>query len=136
MAGACWLDVADFHRQSIDKVLTSFPRALTMFTKPSKHPSTAMDTLGQRLRELRERERLTVRQFADRIQKTPGYVSRIETRGEIPSPELLCAIADVYGIKAEELLELAKHCYLGRTQREIEAKNVSALALYRKENKK
>jgi transcriptional regulator with XRE-family HTH domain len=63
-------------------------------------------------------------------------VSRIETRGEIPSPELLCAIADAYGIKAEELLELAKECYLGRAEREIEAKNLSALALYRKETRK
>ena len=63
-------------------------------------------------------------------------MSRMETRGEIPSPELLCAIADFFGIKAEELLELAKRCYLGRAEQEIEVKNLSALALYRKEKKK
>ena len=94
-----------------------------------------MDTLGRRLRELREQRRLTVRQFADQIKKTPGYVSRIEARGEIPSPELLCAIANVYGVAPEELLDLAKQCYLDRTEREVDEKNLSALALYRKEKK-
>jgi transcriptional regulator with XRE-family HTH domain len=106
-----------------------------MFTKLGKHLGMAMDILGQRLRELREQRGLTVRQFADRIKKTPGYVSRIEARGEIPSPELLCEIAGVYDIAPEELLRLAKQCYLHRTEREVEAKNVSALALYRKERK-
>jgi transcriptional regulator with XRE-family HTH domain len=94
-----------------------------------------MDNLGRRLRELREQRRLTVRQFADQIKKTPGYVSRIEARGEIPSPELLCAIASVYGVAPEELLDLAKQCYLDRTEREVDEKNLSALALYRKEKK-
>jgi transcriptional regulator with XRE-family HTH domain len=92
-----------------------------------------MDSLGRRLRELREQQGLTVRQFAERIKKTPGYVSRIEARGEIPSPKLLCAIADAYGVEAEELLDLAKRCYLERTEREVEAKN--ALVLHRRERK-
>jgi transcriptional regulator with XRE-family HTH domain len=94
-----------------------------------------MDTLGRQLRELREQRGLTVRQFADRIKKTPGYVSRIEARGEIPSPELLCEIAGVYGVAPEKLLDLAKQCYLDRMEREVDVKNVSALALYRKERK-
>ena len=94
-----------------------------------------METLGQYLRRLREQNGLTVRQFAGCIKKTPGYVSRIETRGEIPSPELLCAIADVYHVAPEDLLDLSKQCYLGRIEREIEAKNMSALALCRKEKK-
>jgi len=94
-----------------------------------------MDTLGQRIRELREKRNWTVRQFADRIEKTPGYVSRIEARGEIPSPELICEIAEVYRVAPEELLNLAKQCYLERTEREVETKNSSALALYRKEKK-
>jgi transcriptional regulator with XRE-family HTH domain len=94
-----------------------------------------MDTLGRRLRELREKQGFTVRQFAGRIKKTPGYVSRIEVRGDIPSPELLCEIAGVYHISPKELLDLAKQCYLKRTECELEAKNSSALALYRREKK-
>jgi transcriptional regulator with XRE-family HTH domain len=94
-----------------------------------------MNQLGKRLRKLREDREFTVRQFADLINKTAGYISRIEARGEIPSPELLCVIADVYRIAPEELLELAKQCYLERTKREMDAKNSSALTLYRKGKK-
>jgi transcriptional regulator with XRE-family HTH domain len=94
-----------------------------------------MANLGQRLRELRQEKGLTVREFADRIKKTPGYVSRIEARGEIPSPELLCVIAGIYRVAPEELLGVAKQCYLERTEREVEERNMSALALYRKEKK-
>ncbi len=94
-----------------------------------------MNALGQRLRELREQAGLKVRDFAERIEKTPGYVSRIETRDEIPAPELLCKIADVYGVEASELLNLAKQCHLDRVEREIEAKNLSVLSLYRKEKR-
>jgi transcriptional regulator with XRE-family HTH domain len=94
-----------------------------------------MDILGPRLRELREQQGLSVREFAKRIKRTPGYVSRIEARGEIPSPNLLCEIADIHGIAPEELLNLAKQCYLERAERGLEAKNSSALSLYRREKK-
>jgi transcriptional regulator with XRE-family HTH domain len=94
-----------------------------------------MGILGQRLRELRDQRGLTVRELAEHIEKTPGYVSRIEARGEIPSPELLCVIADLYKIAPEELLNLAKQCYLERTERDVDAKNESALALYRKQRR-
>ena len=106
-----------------------------MFTRYSKRMGAAMDSLGQRLRELRERRGLTVRQVAERIEKSPGYVSRIEVRGESPSPELLCVIADVYGVAPTKLLDLAKRCYLERTERDVEAKNRSALVLHRRQKK-
>jgi len=105
-----------------------------MFTKTSKRKSR-MHALGQRLRELRDQAGLTVRELAARIGKTPGYVSRIETREEIPNPELLCQIAGTYGMAPDELLELAKKCQLDRTERDIEARNQSALSLFRKEKK-
>lgn len=94
-----------------------------------------MNTLSQRLRDLREAHEFTVREFAARIGKSPGYVSRVEGRGEIPSAELLCVIADVYGIEPDELLGLAKQSQLERTERDIDAKHASILALYRKERK-
>ncbi|MCY2986997.1 MAG: helix-turn-helix transcriptional regulator [Planctomycetota bacterium] len=89
--------------------------------------------MSERLRQLREARRLTVREFAARIGKSPGYVSRVEGRGEIPSAELLCVIAGVYGIEPDELLGLAKQSQLERAERDIDAKHASALALYRKE---
>lgn len=94
-----------------------------------------MSVLSERLRQLREAHGLTVREFAARIGKTPGYVSRIEGRGEIPSGELLCVIADAYRIDPGELLGLAKQSQLERTERDIDAKHASILAMYRKERK-
>ena len=93
-----------------------------------------MDTLGQRLRELREQRGLTVRQFAERIRKHRATYRGLK-RGEIPSAELLCVIAGLYRIAPEGLLDLAKECYLARAERDVEAKNSSVLALYRREKK-
>ena len=88
--------------------------------------------LSEHLRELRERKGLTVRALADLIGKSPGYISRIEGRGEVPSPELLCKLAEVYGVGPEKLLELAKTSQLQRAEEDIDAKHASALALFRK----
>lgn len=91
-----------------------------------------MRSLGAKLRDLRVEGGHTVREFADFVGKSPGYISRIEGRGEIPSAELLCVIAEVYEIDAQELLELAKRNQLHRIEREIKSKQESALALHRK----
>ena len=74
------------------------------------------DHSRDRLRQLRSSQNLTVREFADRIGKSPGYASRIETRDEVPNAELLCSIAEIYGISPEELLSLAKDSQLTRTK--------------------
>lgn len=94
-----------------------------------------MGRLAEKLKELRTDKGYSVREFARKIEKSPGYVSQIEARGETPSAPLLCEIADIYGISAEELLELAKIDHLDRVQRQIESKQASALALHRKARK-
>jgi PTS system nitrogen regulatory IIA component len=91
-----------------------------------------MNPLSKKLRKLRDEAGLTVRALAEKIGKTPGYVSRIEGRGEIPSADLLCVIAVVYGVPPEELLDLAKKSQLERAADEIDAKQESALKLFRK----
>ena len=91
-----------------------------------------MTSLGQRMRELRTTKGLTVQEFALRIKKTAGYVSRIEARNEIPSAELLIVIAEVLGTKPEELFVLAKETQLGRVAEQIDAKQQDALVLFRK----
>lgn len=91
--------------------------------------------LSKRLKELREKKDLTVRKFAHLLDKTPGYISRVEGRGEIPSPELLCAMAKVLGVQPEELLELAKEGQLKRTEEDIDARQQEALTLFRKGKK-
>jgi transcriptional regulator with XRE-family HTH domain len=91
-----------------------------------------LNVLGQRIRELRDKRGLSVRQFAALLDKSPAYVSKVETRGEIPSAELLCAIADLLNADLEELLSLAKQSQLQRTAQDIDQRQASALALFRK----
>lgn len=87
--------------------------------------------VGKRLKERRCQRTLTVREVASRLKKTPGYISRVETRGEIPSPNLLCQFAEVLGLAPEDLLGLAKLDVLERTQVEVERKHTQALSLFR-----
>lgn len=94
-----------------------------------------MNSLGKRLRELRKGRGYTVREFAHLLNKSPGYVSRIEARGEIPSPELLCAIAEIYEIQPDALLELAKQMQLKRVEQDIAQRHSDALSLFRKGRK-
>lgn len=88
--------------------------------------------LKDRLKTLREDAGLSLREAASRLDKSPGYLSRIEGRGEVPTAELLCEMAGLYGADAEELLELAKRTSLEQTRVSIEAKQGEALRLYRK----
>lgn len=76
--------------------------------------------------------RLSVREFAAAIGKSPGYVSRIEVRGELPSPMLICEISEVLKLDAEELLTLAKASQLRKTEEQIKERHSSALSLFRK----
>lgn len=91
--------------------------------------------LGERLKELRMAAGLSVREAAAQIGKSAGYLSRLETRGEIPAPELILTIAEAYGADAGELLKAAKEDYLQRAEQEIDAKHQSALILFRKEKR-
>ena len=91
-----------------------------------------MNAFSERLRTLRVDAGLSVRGLAERIGKTPGYVSRIEARGEIPSPELICELARELGVRPEELLDLAKKSHLEKAAQTIEEKQRTALNLFRK----
>lgn len=92
-------------------------------------------TLGERLKELRNLAGLTVRDAAIGLGISPGYVSRVEVRGEIPSSEYLVRAAMLFEADAEELLTLSKSTQMERTEREIDEKNHSALILFRKEKR-
>lgn len=87
--------------------------------------------LGDRLKELRGDKGYSVRDVASRIDASPGYISRIEVRGEIPSAELLCTLADLYGVDPQHLLQLAKQTQLKNVERLIDQKHGAALTLYR-----
>lgn len=92
--------------------------------------------LKDRLKTLREQAGFTLRDAASKLNKSPGYISRIEGRGEIPSAELLCEMAELYRTDVEELMELAKKSQLDQTRIGIEEKHGNALRLYRKNKEK
>ncbi len=91
-----------------------------------------MGRLGKYIQSLRRKRDITVRALADAVGKTPGYLSRVETRDEIPSPELICSISDLLREKPEVLLDLAKLDVMQRTKEQIERKASEALSLYRR----
>jgi transcriptional regulator with XRE-family HTH domain len=88
--------------------------------------------LKRHLKDLREKAGLSVREAAARLEKSPGYLSRIEGRGEIPSAEFLCEMASLYGGDVDEVLELAKKARLKATEQQIVERQSEALRLFRK----
>jgi len=91
-----------------------------------------MSSFGILIKQSRENCGLTVRALADAIGKSPGYISRIEVRGEIPSVELVVELASALGGDAERSLECAKNDSMERATNEVETKYQDALALFRK----
>lgn len=91
-----------------------------------------MNSFGILIKQSRENRGLTVRALADAIGKSPGYISRIEVRGEIPSVELVVELATALGRDAERFLECAKNDAMERATNEVEIKYQDALALFRK----
>jgi transcriptional regulator with XRE-family HTH domain len=94
-----------------------------------------MSAVGKEIQRLRNEAGYSVRRLADLLGKSAGYISQIEARGEIPTPELLIEIACLFNVAPEPLFELAKQGHLERTDRELTERYKSALALYRKDKK-
>jgi len=91
-----------------------------------------MGRLGKHIRSLRQRRGITASWLAEVLGKTPGYLSRVERREEIPSAELLCCMSAILHEKPDVLLELAKSDLLRRTEEQIDRKASEALRLYRR----
>jgi transcriptional regulator with XRE-family HTH domain len=91
-----------------------------------------MGSFGILIKQSRENRGLTVRALADAIGKSPGYISRIEVRGEIPSVELVVELATALGGDAERFFVCEKNDSMERATNEIETKYQDALALFRK----
>jgi transcriptional regulator with XRE-family HTH domain len=91
-----------------------------------------MGKLANKVKANREQLGISVRELAVKLGVSPGYVSRVEIRNEIPSPEMICKIADALETKPEELLALAKDDVLNRTKEDLSQKHTEALRLYRR----
>jgi HTH-type transcriptional regulator, competence development regulator len=69
-------------------------------------------TLGQYLASIRRDRRMTLRQVEEATNKevSNAYLSQIENqRIQQPSPNVLHALAEIYGIDYGELMEMAGH---------------------------
>lgn len=89
-------------------------------------------TFGETIRQLRHKKEWSVSDLATRVAKSTPYVSRIETRGEIPSPSIILKLAEILGIRAERLFDAAKKEKSEELIKVTEKKYDDALALYRK----
>jgi len=75
--------------------------------------------LAKEIKRLRQEKGWTIKEFIERIMKfckpdetiSPTYITKIEVYGEIPSPKMICKIADVFKHNHKELLDLAKNAY-------------------------
>jgi transcriptional regulator with XRE-family HTH domain len=90
---------------------------------------------GLTIRENRQRNNLSVQNLADKLGTTPGYISKIEVRGEIPNPDMIFKLANIFGMDAETLIRAAKDDKKEQMCKSIEKKFDNAMALYRMEKK-
>lgn len=95
-----------------------------------------MSNFGRKLKKLRTESELSVRGFAAEIEKSAGYISRVEGRGEIPSIDFVIQVAKFFEVDAEELLELAKADQLKKAAQDIEQKHEATIQLFRKGKRK
>jgi transcriptional regulator with XRE-family HTH domain len=63
-----------------------------------------MKRFGEKLRILRQRERMTLRQLADMLGIHNSHVARIE-QGQKPSVELILKISHLFNISLDQLMK-------------------------------
>jgi transcriptional regulator with XRE-family HTH domain len=69
----------------------------------SLHVTDQMKTLGERIRELRDRQDLSVRDLAKKLEVSAAFLSDIELGRRHPSDEVLGRLASILGTRADEL---------------------------------
>lgn len=89
-------------------------------------------TLGDAIREMRDDAGYTLRGLASALVVSPGYLSRIEARGEIPSPEMVLRLAEELDADPEELLAECKRQHLVTAEQRIDERHRQAVVLFRR----
>ena len=99
-------------------------------------------SFAHKVRELRNKKGWSVYELADKLLNektgkpmTAGYVSKIEARGEIPSPQMIIQLAELLGAKPEDLIEIAKTVKAKEVSQVVQQKYDDGLTLYRKSKK-
>ena len=95
-------------------------------------------TFARTIRDLRNKKGWSVYDLAGKLRNekrkpmTAGYISKIEARGEIPSPQMIIQLAGLLGVKPETLVEIAKVEKTREVSRVVQQKYDEELAMYRK----
>ena len=99
-------------------------------------------SFGDLIQTLRRSKQWTVKDLIKKLESkgqksiSPAYITRIEQYGEIPSPELICRIADVFNYDQKKLLECAKRIKIQRFDKALKEKYQKAVGLYRIQKEK
>jgi transcriptional regulator with XRE-family HTH domain len=87
-------------------------------------------TLGERIRELREEHDLSLREFAKKLDETsPAHISDIENNRRFPSPQLLKRMARVLDTDVAELGKYDVRPPMGDLRRSAQKDPVMGMAL-------
>ena len=78
-----------------------------------------MLTLGERLRELREERRISLRHLAARVRITAPYLSDIELNRRHPSERVLADLARALHASVDDLREHDPQCLLREIEQRI-----------------
>ncbi len=94
-------------------------------------------SFGDLIIEGRRRKEWKVKDFIEAIGRTgvkaptPAFITRVEVHGEIPGPELICAMAEVLGYDPEMMLDKARDRKLRVFDENLEEKYKKAAGEYR-----
>jgi chromosome partitioning protein len=77
---------------------------------------------GRELKRLRAEKGLTVRDLSSQLDKSVGYIGKMEAQGEVPKPELIRRLAEVLGCDPRPLLALARESRIARAERNIHSR--------------
>jgi len=94
-------------------------------------------SFGELIQALRQERGWTVKEFIGKLESrwgkkiSPAYITRVEQYGEIPSPDVICLIADIFGYNLDELLNCAKSEKMNKFDKALEEKYQKAVGLFR-----
>jgi chromosome partitioning protein len=95
------------------------PGTLTSIIRSPIMVNMHVTPFGRELKRLRTEQGLTVRDLGSRLDKSIGYIGKIEAQGEVPNPALIQEIAEVFACDPRPLLALARESRIARAERNI-----------------
>ena len=99
-------------------------------------------SFGELILKLRKDNEWTVKDLIDRLKAkgqekvSPAYITRIEQYGEIPSPELICRMAEVFRYNEQKLLDCARKIKVREFDQSLQEKYEKAVGFYRTQKHK